>query len=108
MSSGELRLITAIVPEDVDTVALAAALQRDFALEAMFRHSARGVGRSTRRRGRAPLIPERRNVFSVLVEAERAEGVFTWLLEAARVDRYGGGLVFQRRLGRTLISGAES
>ncbi|MCC5871904.1 MAG: hypothetical protein JJU22_05860 [Gammaproteobacteria bacterium] len=107
MSSGEQHLITAILPEDVDTVELAASLQRDFGLSATFRHSARGVGRTTRRRGRAPLIPERRNVFYVIVEAERAEGVFTWLLEAAAVDRYGGGLVFERRLGRALMAGGE-
>jgi len=105
VSADDQRLITAILPEDVDTLELAAVLQRDFDLAATFRHRARGVGRSTRRRGRAPLIPERRNVFSVIVEAERAELVFTWLLEAARVDRYGGGLVFERRLGRALVAG---
>ncbi len=100
-------LITAILPEDVDTLDLAAVLERDFAISATFRHSARGVGRTTRRRRRATLIPERRNVFYVIVEAERAESVLTWLLEAARVDRYGGGLVFERRLGQTLLAGAD-
>jgi nitrogen regulatory protein PII len=105
VSAFDQRLITAIVPEDVDTLELAAVLQQDFGIRATFRHSARGVGRSTRRHGRAPLIPERRNVFYVIVEAERAKDVFDWLLEAARVDRYGGGLVFERRLGQTLLAG---
>lgn len=106
----EQRLITAILPDDVDTIELAARLQQDFAILSTFRHNARGVGRSTRRLGRSALIPERRNVFSVIVEAERAESVFRWLLEAAQVGRYGGGLLFEQRLGRTLIPtvGAEA
>ena len=103
MSAKDQRLITAILPDDVDTIELAARLQQAFAIDATFRHSARGVGRTTRRLGRAPLIPERRNVLYVIVDSERAEPVFSWLLEAGRVNRYGGGLVFERRLGRTLI-----
>ncbi|TVR56785.1 MAG: hypothetical protein EA421_02600 [Gemmatimonadales bacterium] len=103
MTARDERLITAILPDDVDTIELAAALQRETGIVTTFRHSARGVGRTTRRLGRAPLIPERRNVFFVVVTSERAESVFTWLLEAARVNRHGGGLVFERRLGQTLI-----
>lgn len=103
MNAEGQRLITAILPDDVDTIELAARLQQDFDIDATFRHSARGVGRTTRRLGRAPLIPERRNVFLIIVDDEQAEAVFSWLLEAARVNRYGGGLVFERCLGRTLI-----
>jgi len=107
VSAADQRLITAILPDDVDTVGLAAALQRETGIVTTFRHNARGVGRTTRRLGRAPLIPERRNVFFVVVDSARADSVFAWLLEAARVDRYGGGLVFERRLRQTQLPRQE-
>jgi nitrogen regulatory protein PII len=96
------RLITAIVPEDVDTLALATELHERFAITAAFRHFGRGVGRTTRRTRRAPLIPERRILFSVVVAPEHADAVFAWLLQAARIGRAGGGLVYQQRLGAGL------
>jgi hypothetical protein len=97
------RLITAIVPEDVDTLALASALHEQFGITAVFRHLGRGVGRTTRREGRAPLIPERRTLFSARVDPEQADAVFTWLLDAARIARVGGGLIYQQRLGSSLV-----
>ena len=101
-SSGH-HLITAILPEEVDTLALAAALHERFGITAVYRHFGRGVGRTTRRVGRAPLIPERRALLSVHVPAELADAVFGWLVTEARVDRRGGGLVYQQRLPSSLI-----
>jgi hypothetical protein len=94
-----LRLITAIVPEDVDTLALAAELHERFAITGAYRHFGRGVGRTTRRSRRALLIPEQRIIFSVVVAPQHADAVFAWLLQAARIGRAGGGLVYQQRLG---------
>jgi hypothetical protein len=102
-SATDQRLITAIVPEDVDTLALASALHEQFGITAVFRHLGRGVGRTTRRVGKAPLIPERRTLFSVRVAPQQADAVFAWLLEAARIGRVGGGLVYQQRLGWSLV-----
>lgn len=96
------RLLTVIVPEDVDTVALAEELAARYGLQASFRHNARGVGRSTRRRKRRPLIPERRNLFTVLLPAAQADTVFDWLLQAARIDRHGGGLIYQQAAGMVM------
>lgn len=101
--AAEYRLITAIVPEDVDTLALATALHERFGRTAVFRHLGRGVGRTTRRLGRAPLIPERRTLFSVFVAPDLADAVFAWLEIEARIDRRGGGLLYEQCLGRSLI-----
>lgn len=100
--AGGQRLITAILPEDVDTLVLAAAVHDRFGITSVFRHAGRGVGRTTRRVGRQPLIPERRTLFSVRVEAAQAEAVFAWLVAEARINRRGGGLIFQQRLGLSL------
>ncbi len=99
----EQHLITAILPADVDTLALAAAVHEQFGILAVFEHHGRGIGRTTRRVGRAPLMPERRCLFSVQVTAERVEEVFAWLLEAARIGRSGGGLIYHQRLGTSLL-----
>jgi len=101
-SPEEPRLITAILPEEVDSLALAAALHERFGITAVFRHAGRGVGRTTRRVGRQALIPERRTLFSVCVTADLANPVFAWLEAEARIGRRGGGLIYQQRLGVSL------
>ncbi|TVS18258.1 MAG: hypothetical protein EA417_03880 [Gammaproteobacteria bacterium] len=102
-AESQQHLITAILPADVDTLALAAALHEHFGITAVFRHSGRGIGRTTRRVRRAPLIPERRSLFSVEVAAERVEEVFAWLIESARIRRMGGGFIYQQRLRSSLL-----
>lgn len=99
----DARVITAILPEDVDTLVLSEALYERFGVTTVFQHRGRGVGRTTRRIGKAPRIPGRRSLFSVQVSADQADAVFHWLLEAAGVARPAGGLVFQQRLGCALM-----
>lgn len=88
------RRITAILPPDVDVAHIVQLLDEGHPDVFVYRYQGRGVGRTTARSGQHALIPERRQILSLVVPSSQADQMFDWLLAQANVVRPGGGLVF--------------
>ena len=61
-------------------------------------HHARGLGMGTMRRRRV-LVAEQKDVLVALVEEARADELFAFLYEAARIGEPHAGLIFMSRAG---------
>ena len=95
------RLITAILPVEVDVAALLQRLREEKQILSANVNFGRGVGRSSPIGDRRLGDEKEKEVLNVIVEAERADEIFEFLHAAADIDRPHGGLLFMTRLRRS-------
>lgn len=92
------KLITAILPTDVDTLRLLERLKVEVGIVAADLHFARGTGRLMRERSAAAEVAQR-EILTAVVPAERADELFAWIYEAADIGRPHGGIIYLQSLG---------
>jgi hypothetical protein len=73
-------------------------LMREHGVLSATTHHARGLGSGTMQRRRV-LVGEEKDVLVVLAEAQRADELFAFLYEAARIGEPHAGLIFMSRAG---------
>ena len=91
------KLITAILPTDVDALRIIRRLKDEQAIPSANLNFARGVGRRMRD-GSLTSESSQREILSVVVPEARADALFAWLFEAAAVDRPHGGIIYMQTL----------
>ena len=94
---GARKLITAILPMDVDALRVLKRLKDEQGIVSANLNFARGMGRITRDRSVASETSQR-EILSVVVPAERCDALFAWLYEAADIDRPHGGIIYVQPL----------
>ena len=91
------KLLTAILPSDADALAIVRRLKEERGVVAVNVNSARGLGHITRDRAES-LESGQREILTVVVPSDEADGLFDWLREAADIDRPHGGILYQQTL----------
>ena len=91
------KLITAILPTDVDALRIIRRLKDEQAIPSANLNFARGVGRMMRGRSLTSESSQR-EILSVVVPEARADALFAWLFEAADIDRPHGGILYMQTL----------
>mgnify|MGYP006273667231 FL=1 len=94
------KLLTAILPMDVDALRILKRLKEEQDVLAANLNYARGMGHVTRDRASTAEVSQR-EILSVVVPAERADELFAWLFAAADIDRPHGGILFMQPLAET-------
>ena len=100
--STQTRLITCILPKG-RARPLQEALIEDHGIHSGTFHYARGVGRESHIRDRGIGEQQEREVFEVLVEAERADEIFEYIFSKARMSDPHGGMIYMAVLPRATL-----
>jgi nitrogen regulatory protein PII len=91
------KLITCILPAGVADEVLE-RLHADHGLIEASVGKARGMGHLTPRAHRRPGTETEKEILTVVVPDDRADQIFRFLFEVARIDRPHGGIMFMSRL----------
>ena len=94
------KLITCILPRGAALDALR-KLKDEKGIMAASANSARGMGKLTPLAHRGVGGETEKDILNVLVAADRADELFEYLYDVARINRPHGGIIFMTRLGRT-------
>lgn len=97
------KLITCIATEDRAQEALK-SLDKDFGIQAMVDHFARGFGRSSTSPTRGLGQQTEKTTFTVLVKSSQADEIFDYLYEAADLHRPHGGIIYVTSVTKSLAS----
>ncbi|MEM7245582.1 MAG: hypothetical protein AAF533_09575 [Acidobacteriota bacterium] len=100
MTETDWKLITAVLPSDVDVHALLERLRTEKGLTAANLDHGRGVGRFARAGGRRVGETSEKEILTALVEASKADDVFAFLFDAADMNRPHGGLLYVQPIRR--------
>jgi len=101
MGTAPRKLITAILPMDVDALNVLNRLKVEKGILAANLNFARGMGRITRDRDASD--SSQREIMSVVVDTERCDEIFAWLFEAAEIDRPHGGIIYSQALAEATV-----
>lgn len=91
------KLITAILPTDVDALRVLRRLKDEQSIPSANLSFARGLGRMTRDRS-VTSESSQREILTVVVPDARSDELFAWLFEAADIDRPHGGIIYMQTL----------
>lgn len=97
MDAAPQKLVTAILPLEVDMLRLLRRLRDELGIAAANLSHARGMGRITRDRS-VRATTSQKEILSVVVPEARADEVFAWLRTAADIDRPHGGILYMQSL----------
>lgn len=91
------KLITAILPSEIDELRLLKRIRDELGIAAANLNYARGMGHITRDRARAASSTQK-EILSLVVPEAQADEVFAWLYDAAEIDRPHGGIIYMQSL----------
>ena len=97
---GRQKLITCILPRGTALDVLQKLRDEKGVIEAAA-NSARGMGKLTPLAHRGVGGETEKDMLNVLVPADRADELFEYLYDIARINRPHGGIIFMTRLGRS-------
>lgn len=107
MASGAataFKQITAVLPVEIDVLALMEGLRVELGVAAADVHLGRGASHLTSRglRRRLGAMSEKK-VLTIIVREDEAEAVFGYVYEKGDMGRPHGGLIYQQRLLRSTV-----
>lgn len=93
----EMKLISCILPPGIALDVLEALRSEKGIVEASV-NKARGTGRLTPLAYRGVGAETEKEILTVVVPAERADELFAYIFDQARIDRPHGGIIFMNEL----------